>query len=119
MRSEVAAGLVARNRAPAPATSRCWPEAIRRIPAGHRNDLLIRADGACAAHNCWTGPPHRECRRPPVAAAGWLDSVGLAVTEKTREAIGLVPKKPRIPADSGDTMLVGRPHSRAPRMVAA
>jgi hypothetical protein len=63
-------------------------EAISQIPAVHRKDLLVRADGAGSSHALleWlTGQGQVRGRRVEY-------SVGFAVTEKIREAITLVPK---------------------------
>ena len=75
-------------------------EAISQVPGAHRRKLLIRSDGAGASHRLlnWLTEQGRVRGRS-------VDySVGFAITEKLREAIGLVPKKiwtPAIDADGG------------------
>ena len=68
-------------------------EAIRQVPAAHRRNMLVRADGAGASHGLldWltglnTAPRHGRRGRTVEY------SVGFAVTEQVREAIALVPK---------------------------
>jgi Transposase DDE domain group 1 len=74
--------------------------AIAQIPATHRKNLLIRADGAGASHALldWlTALNQIRGRRVDY-------SVGFAVTEKLRQAITLVPTKvwtPALDADGG------------------
>ena len=63
-------------------------EAIGQVPAAHRKDLLVRADGAGSSHALldWlTGQGKVRGRRVEY-------SVGYPVTEKVRDAISLVPK---------------------------
>ena len=73
-------------------------EAIAQVPAAHRKDLLIRADGAGSSHALldWlTDQGNVRGRRLEY-------SVGYAVTEKVRDAISLVPKQVWAPAiDAG------------------
>lgn len=72
--------------------------AIGQIPAKHRKNLLIRADGAGASHDLldWlTGQNRLRGRRVEY-------SVGYAVTEKIRDAIALVPKRVWTPASDAD-----------------
>lgn len=68
--------------------------AIAQVPASYRRKLLIRADGAGASHGLldWltklnTATEHGRRGRSVEY------SVGFAVTEQVRDAIGLVPKK--------------------------
>jgi hypothetical protein len=74
--------------------------AIAQIPATHRKNLLIRADGAGASHALldWLTEQNQiRGRRVDY-------SVGFAVTEKLREAITLAPQKvwtPALDADGG------------------
>ena len=74
--------------------------AIAQVPAAHRKNLLIRADGAGASHALldWLTEQNQiRGRRVDY-------SVGFAVTEKLREAITLVPQKvwtPALDADGG------------------
>jgi hypothetical protein len=74
--------------------------AIAQIPATHRKNSLIRADGAGASHHLldWlTAQNQIRGRRVDY-------SVGFAVTEKVRQAITLVPTKvwtPALDADGG------------------
>lgn len=73
-------------------------EAIAQIPAAHRKDLLIRADGAGSSHKLleWlTEQGQVRGRRVEY-------SVGFAVTEKIRDAIKLVPKDVWAPASDAD-----------------
>lgn len=73
-------------------------EAITQIPGKHRNDLLIRSDGAGASHDLldWlTDQGQVRGRRVDY-------SVGFAITEKIREAIDLVPTKVWTPATDAD-----------------
>jgi Transposase DDE domain group 1 len=75
-------------------------EAIAQIPSTHRRKLLIRSDGAGASHGLldWL---HEQGK---VRGRSVEYSVGFAVTEKIRDAIGLVPKKiwtPALDADGG------------------
>lgn len=73
-------------------------EAIAQIPAAHRKDLLIRADGAGSSHKLleWlTGQGKVRGHRVEY-------SVGYAVTEKIRTAIKLVPKNVWTPATGAD-----------------
>lgn len=73
-------------------------DAIAQIPATHRRDLLIRADGAGSSHKLldWlTEQGKTRGRRVEY-------SVGHAVTEKIRAAIKLVPKKTWTPASDAD-----------------
>lgn len=75
-------------------------EAIAQIPPAHRRSLLIRSDGAGASHALldWLTAQGK------VRGRSVEYSVGFAVTEKTREAIDLVPEKtwtPAIDADGG------------------
>lgn len=73
-------------------------DAIAQVPAAHRKDLLIRADGAGSSHALlqWlTEQGQLRGRR--------LDySVGFAVTEKIRDAIALVPERVWTPASDAD-----------------
>lgn len=73
-------------------------EAINQIPAAHRKDLLIRADGAGSSHQLldWL------TEQGQVRGRKLEYSVGFAVTEKIRDAINLVPKKVWTPACDAD-----------------
>ena len=73
-------------------------EAISQIPAAHRKDLLIRADGAGSSHAllAWLTDQGR------VRGRRVEYSVGFAVTEKVREAITLVPNPIWTPATDAD-----------------
>lgn len=64
-------------------------DAIAQVPAAHRKDLLIRADGAGSSHKLldWLTEQNR------VRGRRVEYSVGFAVTEKIHEAIKLVPAK--------------------------
>ena len=72
--------------------------AIAQIPAAHREDLLIRCDGAGSSHALldWL-TEHGQVRGRRVEY-----SVGFAVTEKIRTAIKLVPKQIWTPASDAD-----------------
>lgn len=73
-------------------------DAIAQIPATHRKDLLIRADGAGSSRKLleWlTGRGKVRGRRVEY-------SVGFAVTDKIRAAIQLVPKATWTPATAAD-----------------
>jgi len=73
-------------------------DAIAQVPAGHRKTLLVRSDGAGASHDLldWlTEQGHVRGRSVEY-------SVGFAITEKIREAIGLVPKNVWTPATDAD-----------------
>jgi len=73
-------------------------EAIAQVPAGHRKDLLIRADGAGSSHALldWL------TEQGKVRGRRLEYSVGFAITEKIRDAIKLVPKKVWAPATDAD-----------------
>ena len=73
-------------------------EAIAQIPAAHRKDLLIRADGAGFSHKLldWLTKQNK------VRGRRVEYSVGFAVTEKIRDAIKLVPKQIWTPATDAD-----------------
>lgn len=73
-------------------------EAINQIPAAHRKDLLIRADGAGSSHQllAWL------TEQGEVRGRRLEYSVGFAVTEKIRDAIKLVPKNIWTPATDAD-----------------
>jgi hypothetical protein len=73
-------------------------DAIAQIPAAHRKDLLIRADGAGSSHQLldWLTEQNK------VRGRRVEYSVGFAITEKIREAIKLVPKKIWTPATDAD-----------------
>nr|WP_218855546.1 IS1380 family transposase [Nocardioides daedukensis] len=73
-------------------------DAIAQVPAAHRKDLLIRADGAGSSHKLldWLTEQNR------VRGRRVEYSVGFAVTEKIREAIKLVPAKTWTPASDAD-----------------
>ncbi len=79
---------------------RVLTDAIAQIPAAHRKDLLIRADGAGASHKLldWLTGQGKVRRRS-------LEySVGFPITGKVRDAIKLIPKQmwtPAIDADGG------------------
>ena len=64
-------------------------DAIAQIPATHRKDLLIRADGAGSSHKLLDWLTTQSKIRGRTVEY----SVGFAVTEKIRDAIKLVPKK--------------------------
>ena len=69
-------------------------EAIGQVPAEHRRNLLVRADGAGASHDLvdWlTGL--NTARKHGRRGRAVEYSVGFAVTEAVRDAINLVPKK--------------------------
>lgn len=75
-------------------------DAITQIPAAHRKKLLIRSDGAGASHDLldWLTAQGK------IRGRSVEYSVGFAITEKIRDAIGLVPGKvwtPAIDADGG------------------
>lgn len=74
-------------------------DAIAQIPAAHRKDLLIRADGAGSSHKLldWLTEQGQIRGRSRVEY-----SVGFAITEKIRDAIKLVPKKVWTPASDAD-----------------
>jgi hypothetical protein len=63
-------------------------DAIAQVPAAHRKDLLIRADGAGSSHALldWL------TEQGKVRGRKLEYSVGYAVTEKIRDAISLVPE---------------------------
>ena len=63
-------------------------DAVAQLPAAHRKDLLIRADGAGSSHELldWLTEQNK------VRGRRVEYSVGFAVTEKIREAIMLVPQ---------------------------
>lgn len=73
-------------------------EAINQIPAAHRKDLLIRADGAGSSHKLldWLA------EQGQVRGRRVEYSVGYPITEKIREAIKLVPNKVWTPASDAD-----------------
>lgn len=73
-------------------------DAIAQIPAGHRKDLLIRADGAGSSHKLleWL------TEQGKVRGRRVEYSVGYAVTDKLRTAIKLVPKNIWTPATAAD-----------------
>ncbi len=73
-------------------------EAIAQIPAGHRKNLLIRSDGAGASHKLldWLN------QQDQVRGRNVEYSVGFAITEKIRDAIGLVPEKVWTPATDAE-----------------
>jgi len=73
-------------------------DAIGQIPAPHRRDLLIRADGAGSSHELldWL------TEQGKVRGRRLEYSVGFPITEKIREAIKLVPKKVWTPATDAD-----------------
>jgi hypothetical protein len=73
-------------------------DAIAQIPASHRKDLLIRADGAGSSHKLldWITKQNK------VRGRRVEYSVGFAVTEKIRDAIKLVPKQIWTPATDAD-----------------
>lgn len=73
-------------------------EAIAQIPAAHRKDLLIRADGAGSSHKLLDWLTEQD----QVRGRRVEYSVGFAVTEKIREAIQLVPRKTWAPASDAD-----------------
>ena len=75
-------------------------DAIAQVPAVHRMKLLVRSDGAGASHDLldWLTEQGR------VRGRSVEYSVGYAITEKIRDAIGLVPKNvwtPAVDADGG------------------
>src|SRR5680860_1261780 len=72
--------------------------AIGQVPAAHRKNLLIRADGAGASHQLleWL------TEQGKVRGRRLEYSVGYAVNEKLREAIKLVPEKAWTPATDAD-----------------
>lgn len=73
-------------------------DAIAQLPAAHRKDLLIRADGAGSSHKLldWLTEQNKVRGRR-------VDySVGFAVTEKVRDAIKLVPNNVWTPASDAD-----------------
>ena len=77
--------------------------AIAQVPAAHRRRLLVRADGAGASHELldWltglnTAAVHGKRGRSVEY------SVGFAVTETVRDAIGLVPTRAWVPAIDAD-----------------
>ena len=72
--------------------------AIGQVPAAHRKNLLIRADGAGASHHLleWL------TEQGKVRGRRLEYSVGYAVNEKLREAIKLVPEKAWTPATDAD-----------------
>ncbi len=75
-------------------------EAIAQIPAVHRKRLLVRSDGAGASHQLLDWLTEQDKVRGRTVEY----SVGFAMTEKIRDAIGLVPTKvwaPAIDADGG------------------
>jgi len=73
-------------------------EAIGQVPAVHRKKLLVRSDGAGASHDLldWL------TEQGKVRGRSVDYSVGFAITEKTRDAIGLVPAQVWIPATDAD-----------------
>lgn len=73
-------------------------EAIAQIPGTHRRKLLIRSDGAGASHGLldWL------TEQGKVRGRSVEYSVGFAITEKLRDAIGLVLKKIWTPAADAD-----------------
>lgn len=73
-------------------------QAIAQVPAAHRRNLLVRADGAGASHDLldWLTEQNKVRGRR-------VDySVGYPVTEKIRDAIDLVPKTAWTPASDAD-----------------
>lgn len=73
-------------------------DAIAQIPAAHRKDLLIRADGAGSSHKLLAWLTEQGMIRGRRVEY----SVGFAITEKIREAIALVPKKVWMAATDAD-----------------
>jgi hypothetical protein len=73
-------------------------DAIAQVPAVHRKKLLVRSDGAGASHDLldWLTEQGR------VRGRSVEYSVGFAITEKIRDAIGLVPKNVWTPATDPD-----------------
>ena len=61
--------------------------AIGQVPAAHRKKLLIRADGAGASHELLDWITALDAKR----GRSVQYSVGFALTEKVRDAIGKVP----------------------------
>lgn len=62
-------------------------EAIAQIPTGHRRRLLVRADGAGASHALLDWLTQQNSKR----GRGVEYSVGFPLTQRVRDAIGLVP----------------------------
>jgi len=73
-------------------------DAIAQIPAAHRKDLLIRADGAGASHKLLEWLTEQGIVRGRRVEY----SVGYAITETLREAIKLIPARVWTPASDAD-----------------
>lgn len=73
-------------------------DAIAQIPGTHRRKLLVRSDGAGASHKLleWLDSQNRKRGRRVEY------SIGFAVTEPVRAAIGLVPKNVWVSAIDAD-----------------